>query len=203
MQFWNKITLSILIVAIIIPIINIYLSYIFKLEGYGIANSISLFSVFLALLTSLYLVYKSDERTHEQINNSKKLLQEQLLFEKRQTVALELIKVLENYKECLDEDYINFHDKNIYYEKMENVEFFILDIYNFLYSIRFSYNFYYYSKEVQELIKEFINFFHDHSDIKYFIEWDSPFPNHNDNFEIIKILSKIYESLRKEIGEEF
>ena len=80
MQFWNKITLSILIVAIIIPIINIYLSYIFKLEGYGIANSISLFSVFLALLTSLYLVYKSDERTHEQINNSKKLLQEQLLY---------------------------------------------------------------------------------------------------------------------------
>ena len=159
MQFWNKITLSILIVAIIIPIINIYLSYIFKLEGYGIANSISLFSVFLALLTSLYLVYKSDERTHEQINNSKKLLQEQLLFEKRQTVALELIKVLENYKECLDEDYINFHDKNIYYEKMENVEFFILDIYNFLHSIRFSYNFYYYSKEVQELIKEFIIFF--------------------------------------------
>ena len=159
MQFWNKITLSLLIVAIIIPIINIHLSYIFKLEGYGIANSISLFSVFLALLTSLYLVYKSDERTHEQINNSKKLLQEQLLFEKRQTVALELIKVLENYKECLDEDYINFHDKNIYYEKMENVEFFILDIYNFLYSIRFSYNFYYYSKEVQELIKEFIIFF--------------------------------------------
>ena len=202
MKFWNKNTLFILSLSIFIPLINIYLSYIFKLEGYGIANSISLFSAFLVLLTSLYIVYKNNEITREQINNSNKQLKEQLLFEKRQSVALELIIELEYYKEYIDEDYINSHDKKNYDEKIENVEFFILEIYDILYSIRLSYKFYYDSKDIQELIRYFINYFHEHSNQKYYIEWDSPFPNHNDNYELIKIVSEIYKNLKNEIGDE-
>lgn len=202
MNFWNKNTLFILSLSIIIPLINIYFSYMFKLEGYGIANSISLFSAFLVLLTSLYIVFKNNEITTEQINNSNKRLKEQLLFEKRQDVALELIRELEYYKQYIDEDYINSHDKEIYDEKIENAEFFILDIYDILYSIRFSYKFYYYSKDIQKLIKYFITYFHEHSDYKYYREWSSPLPNQNDNYKLIKVVSKIYENLKNEIGDE-
>ena len=57
-----------------------------------IANSIMLASLFVAILSTLYSNYKSDERVNKQIETSKEQFKEQLLFNKNKRFMLSYIK---------------------------------------------------------------------------------------------------------------
>ncbi|WP_143743991.1 hypothetical protein [Methanobrevibacter olleyae] len=164
-------------------------------------NNISLSLSIISIIISLYTIYKTDEQLNKQINTSKELLLEELLFDKKQEAVLLLIKELDKYKTVIDTEYINSHDKEIYYNTLEEVEYFITNIVNFIHNIKFSLHFNYYSKEVQELIDKFIDYSNEHFDKEYFEMSDTPFKDNKDYIESLDLLKEIYNNLKKEIGK--
>lgn len=121
--FWNCLTKALLICTFVFPICNFCINYIYNVEGWGIANSITLFAVFITILSTFYSNYKGDERANEQIKTSEeqfkkqleqneKNLREQLLFDKKQEIYIKLYKDLDTHWELLDTEKVEYYINN-------------------------------------------------------------------------------------------
>ena len=210
-SFWNKITILIILCAIIIPILNFLINLHHNLKDSGIADSITLMAVFITILSTLYSNYKSDERVQKQIKTSEKQFKEQLkqnelnlknqlIYNKKQEICIELYAELDNYWRIIDKERIEFLEKNIDYDPYfsPNTEQF-RDLNRLIYSYHFSAKFYYLPKSIQNIITDYIIF-----------------KENNPNFDIMKRkpedeilayleaftkLHSIFPQLRKELGK--
>lgn len=189
-----KLIISIIICTLIIFMILLFLNVI---KDSDIALVLSIISI----LISLYTIYKTDEQVNRQIKTSKELSSKKLLFNKKQEAISILMDELVKYKKILDTDYINSHDKEIYYENLEDIEYYITDIVNFIHDLKFSLNFNYYPQDVQELIDKFLNYSDEHFNEEYFKIHDIPFKNNEEYMELLNLLKEIYDNLKKEIGK--
>lgn len=210
--FWNKTTISILILALLFPNLIIIINFIYSVEGWGIANAITLFAVFITILSTLYSNYQSDLRLEKQLKKSetqfnkqikenKKNIKEQLIFDKKQEISLELYKDLNKYWEYMDYEKINFlidsEDFDPYINPLTSITF--IEIYQLACNYKFSPKFYYLSEEIQKIINNFIknctsNKINNLYTSDYF---DKKF------YDSVEILSKIYPILRKELGIKY
>lgn len=86
-KFWNLST-----ILLVILILSLLLFALINFTSLEIANSITLASLFVAILSTLYSNYKSDERVNKQIETSKEQFKEQLLFNKNKRFMLSYIK---------------------------------------------------------------------------------------------------------------
>lgn len=86
-KFWNLST-----ILLVILILSLLLFALINFTSLEIANSIMLASLFVAILSTLYSNYKSDERVNKQIETSKEQFKEQLLFNKNKRFMLSYIK---------------------------------------------------------------------------------------------------------------
>lgn len=188
-----------LISLIIICMVTIFMILLFfnMIKESNIALILSVLSIFI----SLYTIYKTDEQVNRQIKKSEELTSKELLFNKKQEAISILMDELVKYKKILDTDYINSHDKEIYYENLEDKEYYITDIVNFIHDVKFSLNFNYYPPDVQKLIDKFLNYSDEHFDEEYFKIHDIPFKDNEEYMELLNLLKEIYENLKKEIGK--
>lgn len=188
-----------LISLIIICIVTIFMILLFFniIKESNIALILSVLSIFI----SLYTIYKTDEQVNRQIKKSEELTSKELLFGQKQEAFLILMNELNEYKIILDTEYINSHDKKIYYENLEDIENYIANIVNFIHDIRFSLYFNYYPQDVQELIDEFLNYSNQHFDAEYFDIQGIPFKDNEEYMKLLNLLKEIYDNLKKEIGK--
>ena len=210
--FWNKTTISILILALFFPAIIIIINLIYSVEGLGIANAITLFAVFITILSTLYSNYQSDLRLEKQLRNSESQfnkqikenkinLKEQLIFDKKQEISLELYKDLNKYWEYMDYEKINFliesEDFDPYINPLTSKTF--IEIYQLACYYKYSPKFYYLTDEIQKIINNFIkNCTSYNINTLYATEYfDKKF------YDSLEILSKIYPILRKELGIKY
>ena len=115
-SFWTPLTVLIASFALILPIINTYINYIFNIEGLGIANSITLSALFITILSTLYSNHKSDIRIEKQIIQNEVNLTNQLIFNKKQEICFEFYTKLNNYWKYIDRERIEFLKKTIEYD---------------------------------------------------------------------------------------
>ena len=181
MEFWNKWTILILIMAT-----NVCLSVYFEIEGFGIANSIALLSSFLSVLLALYANHKSDSRVKDQLELSeqqfekqleanKENLREQLIFNKKQEVMFNLGKLLEKYNSVLNKEYVEFIPDEIYMDEWDGLQFNFHEVYNPIWELRFSCDFNYFSKDLREKIDDFIVYMDKHFCEECFYRFDNLF----------------------------
>ena len=111
--------MSILVCAIILPSLNICISYYYGFEELVVANSITFLAVFITILSTFYSNYKSDKRVNKQIETSEKQfkkqlkqneknLKEQLNFNKKQKIYIKLYEDLNEFWEVLDYERVQF-----------------------------------------------------------------------------------------------
>ena len=207
-SFWNKITISILCCAIIFPISNIIINYHYKIEGLGIANSITLLAVFITILSTFYSNYKSDERVNKQIKTSKRQfkkqlkqneenLKEQLLFNKKQEIYIRLYKDLDSFWEYLDHERIEYCMNNTDYEPKMHISYSkFSQIHSIMINFKRSPDFLYMPKKIQEITNQFIKYIDTHLD-----HYDIYKTNDNEHYhKALEILSEIFPKLKQEIG---
>lgn len=80
-SFWNTTTILIAACAVLFPILNVLINYMYKIEGLGITNSLTICAIFITILSTLYSNYKNDLRINEQIKENEKLLFIQLRYD--------------------------------------------------------------------------------------------------------------------------
>ena len=207
-SFWNNTTLLILCCTIGLPILNIYINYCYGVEGFGIANSITLLAVFITILSTFYSNYKSDERVDKQIKSSQNQfeqqlrqneenLKEQLLFDKKQKIYIKLYKDLNDYWELLDMERVTYYLENRDYEPILYITFNdFSQIHEIMRNFKDSPDFLYMPQNIQEITNKFLRYVDNILDhYQYYKIEDSE--NYHD---AIAILSEIFPILKQEIG---
>ena len=206
-SFWNKITIPILCCAIIFPILNIAINYHYNVEGWGIANSITL-AVFITILSTFYSNYKSDERVKKQINNSEKQftkqlkqneenLRQQLLFHKKQEIYIKLYNDLNSFWEFLDHEKIDYYLNNTDYEPEMYVSYSNFStIHSIMINFKRSTDFLYMPQKIQDITTKFLKY------IDMQLEHYEAYETNEDKryHEALEILSEIIPALKQEIG---
>lgn len=210
-SFWNKTTIPILGCAIIMPILNIAINYHYNVEGFGIANSITLLAVFITILSTLYSNYNNDKRVDKQIKTSEKQFKEQLkqneinlknqlIYNKKQEACIELYTKLDKYWRIIDKERIEFLEKTIEYDSYFSPNpFEFHDLNRLIYSYHFSAKFYYLPNSIQDIITEYILYKENNP------TFDTLKPNSTE--EILAFLDafpklyNIFPELRKELGK--
>ena len=207
-SFWNRITIPILCCAIIFPILNIAINYIYNVEGWGIANSITLLAVFITILSTFYSNYKSDERVEKQINNSEEQftkqlkqneenLRQQLLFHKKQEIYIKLYNDLNSFWEFLDYERIDYCLYNTDYEPEMYVSYSNFStIHSIMINFKRSPDFLYMPQKIQDITNEFLKY------IDMQLEHYEAYGVDDDKHyhDALNILSEIIPSLKQEIG---
>lgn len=193
----KHISLKLISFVIICTLITFILLYFNLIKESYMALIFSIISIII----SLYAIYKTDEQVNRQIKTSKELSSKELLFDQKQKAIFRLFNELNKYKNIIDSEYINSLDKEIYYENLEDMENYIINIINFIHDIKYSVCFNYYSQEVQDLIDDFLNYSHEHFDEEYFMMHDIPFKDNKDYMVLLNLLKEINVNLKKEIGK--
>ncbi|MBR6517666.1 MAG: hypothetical protein IKT40_12615 [Bacilli bacterium] len=206
--FWNKITISILACAIILPSLNILINYHYGAGDLGIANSITLLAVFITILSTFYSNYKSDERVNKQIETSEKQfekqlkqneknLKEQLIFNKKQEICIKLYEDLNEFWEVLDYERVQFQINTdptyMPYQFLSYEDFLKLD--KIICNFHTSPDFLYLPLEIQKIITNFIEYVNSNLETYNYEKRDDLKEYHN----ATEILSKIYPLLKQEI----
>ena len=194
---------------IIFPILNIAINYHYNVEGWGIANSITLFAVFITILSTFYSNYKSDERVEKQISNSEEQftkqlkqneenLRQQLLFNKKQEIYIELYNDLNSFWEVLDYEMVQFHINTdptyMPYTYLSCEDF--KKLHNIINNFYSSPNFLYMPPEIKKIITNFLEYVNSNLEYYYYEKRDDLKEYHN----ATDILSEIYPLLKQEIG---
>ncbi len=208
-SFWNKITVSILVCVIVLPIITVIFSFIFAIEGWGIANAITLCALFITILSTLYSNYKSDERVEKQIKTSEeqfkkqlgqneKNLKEQLLFNKKQEIYIKLYKDLNDYWELLDTERVGYCLTN--YSDYEPFRYISYDDFSQIHKIIINFNlspdFLYMPQEIQDIAKKFLKFVDNNLEHYDYYKYEDT----KNYYSALEILSAIFPILKQEIG---
>ena len=208
-SFWNKITLFSLVCAIILPIITVIISIIFAIEGWGIANAITLCALFITILSTLYSNFKSDVRVEKQIKTSEeqfkkqldqneKNLRAQLLFDKKQNSYLKLYKDLNDYWEHLDAERVEYCINN--YSDYEPFSYISYEDFSQIHRIMSNFNsspdFLYMPQEIQNITKEFLKFVD--NNLKYYDYYKQE--DDANYHRALEILSAVFPILKQEIG---
>ena len=134
---------------------------------------------------------------------NEKNLKYQLIFNRKQEILFNLSKELDKYKSILNKEYIEKEPEDIYNEELYNFEFNFYKLYNVIYNFRYSFDFCYCSEEFKEIILDLIEFVDNSYDEGYLIKTDTPFPNQDDFYKSVDILSEVYQQLQKEIINPF
>lgn len=117
-SFWNWITILITVCAIILPISNIIINCHYAVEGFGIANSLTLCAIFITILSTLYSNYRNDLRIKQQMKENQESLFIQLRFDDAKIGLNDLIICLELtlglYKQLLNLSETNIPEKDNY-----------------------------------------------------------------------------------------
>lgn len=207
-SFWNKITIPILCCAIIFPSLNIAINYHYNVEGWGIANSITLFAVFITILSTFYSNYKSDERVEKQIKNAEEQfikqlkqneenLRQQLLFNKKQKIYIELYNQLNSFWEFLDHERIDYYLNTTDYEPEMYVSYSNFStIHSIMINFKRSTDFLYMPQKIQNITEEFLKYIDTHLEHYEAYRVDDDKRYH----EALDILSAIIRALKEEIG---
>ena len=188
MRFWNWTNRLIGIIGIIIPLSILGIN---GMDEIYLTSAITLFTAFVAILSTLYTNYKSDLR---------------IIRDKRQEIYSELLSSLENINDNLFEK--GFNEKTILnFENPLTLEDY-KNIYKEIISFKKSFNFVYCSKNVKKTINEFIE---EYDKIKISKEdklkgrenhvYISQIVEKGPCYSLLEKLNSLNESMKKEIDK--